>query len=558
MAMRKDQIPNQEKRLERRISRRAFLKATGIGTGALSIYALSGYKIPAAFAKAGERFIIGEPSEMNTFDPMATVDLGRAFYRLNFFDGLTRWRDDPPKIEPWLAEAWKISKDGLKWIIKLRKGARFHDGSEVTAEDVVYSVERLLALGTGAASLFKKALSPGDTSSLDKYTVEFKLNSPYAPFEGLLHYLHILNRRIMQEHEKNGDWGKEWLSSHGTTLGKEGVGSGSYTVEMYQPAVGIDGAKFKDHFCAWDHPHVEKIGYRTFSETASRLLALKKGEIHASLGGYLPWEQLKSLSESGNIEVLNKPSLRLFYSDLNNQKPPTNDVHVRRAICYAFNYDSWIRDVTHNMAERNVGPIPNPMWGSLDPKTEFGYEYNLDKARDELRQAKVDIKKYEPIEISSFSGYPACQEASLLMQDGLRKIDVKSTIVQRTWPQFVALQEKKETAATISFHWRSADYPDPHNWIGEMFDSDKWGTYAAGCYYKNPKVDELLHKALISLNRKEREELYKEASREVVKDAGAIFVDNESWNAPVNKSIRGIRFCPIGNGNELRWAYWEK
>jgi len=60
------------------------------------------------------------------------------------------------------------------------------------------------------------------------------------------------------------------------------------------------------------------------------------------------------------------------------------------------------------------------------------------------------------------------------------------------------------------------------------------------------------------LNRKEREELYKEAGREVVKDAGAIFVDNESWYAPVNKSIGGIRFCPIGNGNELRWAYWKK
>ena len=75
--------------------------------------------------------------------------------------------------------------------------------------------------------------------------------------------------------------------------------------------------------------------------------------------------------------------------------------------------------------------------------------------------------------------------------------------------------------------------------------------------YKNPKVDENLHKALVTLNRKEREELYKEAGRQVVEDAAAIFVNNENWFAPINKGIGGIRFCPIGNGNELRWVHWK-
>lgn len=542
---------------ENKISRRTFLKALGVGAGSLSVYSLTGFNIPNAFGAKGDRFMIAAPSEMNTFDPMATADVGRAFYRLNFFDGLTRWRDVPPKIEPWLADSWKISSDGLKWTYHIRKDAKFHDGSKVTAEDVVYSTERLLALGTGAASLIKRAIEPGSTRALDKSTVEFNLSSPYAPFESLLHSLHILNKKVLQAHEKNGDWGKEWLSTNGTRLGEGGVGSGSYTVKMYDPATGIDGDKFDDHFYPWKPSNVEKIGYRTYSETASRLLALKKGEIHASLGGYLPWEQLEDLKRSPQIDIISKPSLRLFYSDLNNQKPPTNDVHIRRAICYAFDYDSWIRDVKHNTAERNIGPIPNPMWGSLDAKTDFGYKYDLDKAKYELKQAELDIKNYEPVEIGSFAGYPACQEAALLMQDGLRKIGVKSTIVQKTWPQFVELQKNKETAVTMAFHWRSAYYPDPHNWVGEMFGSDKWGTWGAGCYYKNPQVDELLHKALVSSNREEREELYKKAGRQVVQDAAAIFVHNENWYAPVNTAVKNIRFCPIGNGNELRWVCWR-
>lgn len=553
--MKMEKIPKKEKCEGKSISRRRFLGAAGIGAGTIL---LGGFNVPSAFGKKDDRFMMADPSELNTFDPMATADQGRAFYRLNFYDGLVRWRNDPPKIEPCLAELWEVSKDGKKWVYHLRKGAKFHNGSEVTANDVVYSAERLLALGTGAASLFKRALKPGATRALDKHTVEFNLTSPYAPFEGILHYLNILNKNIMQSHEKNGDWGKAWLSSHGTVLGKDGVGTGAYTVEMYDPAVGVDGAKFKDHFCAWNKPHMDHIGYRSYSESASRLLAIKKGEIHASLGGYLPWEQINDLKDSKNVIVLNKPSMRLFYSDLNNQMPPTNDVHVRRAICYAFNYNSWIKNVKHDMAERNIGPIPNAMWGSLDPQKEFGYKYDLDKAKEELKKAKIDIKKYEPIVISSFSGYPACQEASLLLQDGLRKLGIKSKIIQRTWPQFVALQKKKETAATVAFHWRSAYYPDPHNWIGEMFDSQKWGTWGAGCYYKNTEVDALLHRALVIPKKAEREELYKEAGRKVVKDAAGIFVNTENWYAPINSDVGGIRFCPIGNGQEVRWAFWKK
>ena len=541
--------------MEKKISRRSFLNA--IGVGSLSLYCLSGFRVDSVLGAEDERLLIADPSEMNTLDPMASVDVGRAFYRLNFYDSLVRWRDVPPEIQPWLAESWKISKDGLKWTYRLRKGAKFHDGTEIIAKDVVYSTERLLALRLGAASLFLAALKPGSTRAVGKYAVEFNLSSPYAPFEGLLDSLYILNSKVLQAHEKDGDWGKAWLSANGTTLGKDGAGSGSYTVEMYNPAVGVDGTKFDDHFWRWNQPHTKKIGYRTYSETASRLLALKKGEIHASLGGYDPWEQIEDLKASPKLKVITKPSTRLFYADLHNQKPPTNDVHIRRAICYAFNYDSWLKEVQHGMSERNIGPISNSMWGSLDPQKEFGYEYDLDKARDELKQATLDIKKYEPIEIGSFVGYPACQEAALLLQDGLRRIGVTSNIVQRTWPQFVALQEKLETAANIAFHWRSAVYPDPHNWIGEMFDSEKWGSYVAGCYYKNPEVDKLLRKALTTFKKKDREALYKEASRIVVKDAAGIFVHNENWNAPVNVRVEGIRFCPIGTGNELRWAYFK-
>ena len=77
-------------------------------------------------------------SPYDTMDPHAAFDVGRVAVRLNLYDGLYRWLDNPPKLEPWLAESHTISPDGLTYTFKLRRGAKFHDGTEITAEDVRY------------------------------------------------------------------------------------------------------------------------------------------------------------------------------------------------------------------------------------------------------------------------------------------------------------------------------------------------------------------------------------------------------------------------------------
>jgi len=415
---------------KKKLSRRNFLKSVGIGSASL---ALMGTKVRPGFCQDKKRYMYAGPSEINTIDPAGHMDVGRSTSRLNFYDGLLRWRDNPPKLTPNLALSYEASAGAKKWIFHLRKEALFHNGSEVTAEDVVYTMERLLALGTGAAGVFAPILDKGATRALDKYTVEFQLKKPFAAFAGLTHFLHVLNKKVVQAHEKDGDWGSKWLSTYGTRLGKDGVGTGSYTYEMYDPAVGYDGIKFKDHFLGWDDPHMERIGYRSVHEQAARVLALMKGDFHGE-HGYLSYEQLEKVKTSPKMKVVVQPTMRLFYPHLHCQKPPTSDVHFRRALCYAFDYESWINDIQHNMVERNIGPVPNPMWGSLDPGKEFGYEYNLDKAKEELKKCTVDWKKCLPIEQATILGMSATLEGAQILQAGLNRIGVKTTIAPKSWP----------------------------------------------------------------------------------------------------------------------------
>jgi len=152
---------------------------------AVAAIAIAGMTAAVSPADAGGKVVFANASPYDTLDPHAVFDVGRVAIRLNLYDGLLRWHDNPPKLGPWLAESYEISDDGLVYTFKLHEGAKFHDGSPVEASDVVYSMERILALKKGAFSLFEKVIKPGSTQAPDARTVVFNLAEPSAIFEGI-------------------------------------------------------------------------------------------------------------------------------------------------------------------------------------------------------------------------------------------------------------------------------------------------------------------------------------------------------------------------------------
>src|SRR5947207_14736978 len=98
-------------------------------------------------------------------DPHAAFDVGRVAIRLNLYDGLYRWLDNPPKLEPWLAESHTVSPDGLTYTFTLRRGAKFHDGAEIAAEDVGDTAARIVALKDGASGRTAPCVAPDAVSA---------------------------------------------------------------------------------------------------------------------------------------------------------------------------------------------------------------------------------------------------------------------------------------------------------------------------------------------------------------------------------------------------------
>ncbi|MGI9336461.1 MAG: ABC transporter substrate-binding protein [Gammaproteobacteria bacterium] len=494
-------------------------------------------------AEAKDTFKFANSSAYDTMDPHMVFDVGRVAYRLNLYDGLMRWLDNPPQLNPWLAQSYEISDDGLRYKFKLRDGAKFHDGTAVEAKDVVYSMDRILALKKGASSLFSDNIAPGSTKALDARTVEFNLNTPSAIFLATVPEVHVVNSDVVKQHESDGDWGSAWLSNND-------AGSGSYELKRYDPAIGFSATRFADHFMPWGDKYLDEIEFRTVVEVNSRVLGLMKGDFHGT-DGYLPQDQVIRLRNSDEVEVYDQESMRIFYSLIHNGREPMNDVNFRKALSYAFDYDGFIDNILSGSVARNPVPLPNNIWGA--PKDAEGYSYDLDKAREHLAKVEQPIRE---ITIGALAGYGQTEQAAALLQNGLSKIGVESKIVAEPWPVASGKMRDEQQMYDTLFLWRSTYYADPNNWVGEMYDSTNIGA-RNNSWYANPQVDALLHEARVSTDKAVRQRNYEQASKIVTEEAGGIFVYNTKWFGPYNKKVKGVRFCPIGNAQEMRWVYFE-
>jgi peptide/nickel transport system substrate-binding protein len=518
--------------------RRSLLKAglkagvAGAAAGAL------GLPQPASAQRGGGRMVFANGSPFDTMDPHKTFDVGRVAYRLNMYDGLLRWLDNPPKLEPWLAESFTVSEDGLRYTFKLRSGVKFHDGAELTSADVVYSMERILALKQGAYGLFAPLVDPGSTKAPDKLTVEFNLKTASAIFAACMHDLYVVNSALVKRNEKSGDWGEAWLATND-------AGSGSFVLSRFDPARGFLARRFDQHFMG--PAGVAEIDFRYVAEVNSRVLGLIRGDFQGT-DPYMPIDQIKRLQADPNMNVMDAESTRLFYAAIHNTRHPTSDVNFRKAICHAFDYDGWINNILGGSVVRNTQVIPNPMWGA--PKGWAGYDYDLEKAKMYLSRVQMPQRE---IVVSGLVGYEQSMQGAALLQNGLNRIGVQTRLMNEPHPVASQRYRDPEQMFDIHFLWRSTYYADPYNWAGELLASNRRGTGNVS-FYSNPVIDKLLDESLAITDQAKREPLYEQVAKLSSEDAAGLYIHNTKWFGPFRKNVSGVRFCPIGDGQEMRWV----
>lgn len=517
---------------------------------ATALAALPGAIAPAitpAWAQAPQRPLVWGDSLPATLDPHAIFDVPSQFVLLNVYDGLYRYQNNPPQLVPWLAESHTTSADGLNWEFTLRQGIKFQDGSDMTAEDVVYSFRRLLTMNRAPAAAFSPVLRPENVTATGPRTVRFVLSRAYAPFLSAMPLVAIVNPRVLAQHTVNDDWGAAWLAANT-------AGSGAYRIDpaTYQARVSMDLSRFPGHFLGWSHnPRpIEQVRSRPVMETSTRVLALLRGEIDAT-DSYLPTDQVERVERNNRTRVARDESMRVFTIRMNNRKPPFDNRDARLCFAHAFNYEGFNNTILRGLVVRNGGPNPNNLWGNPSDLQPYTYDLNLARQHcDRARAAGAALDR--EVEIHVQNELEQTVQAAQMFQADLRRVGINLRIVPNTWAGITGATGRAESTPDMWVHWVSTYFVDPENWIGQMYDSQFHGTWKASSWYSNPEVDTLLRQARSSLDQPERQRLYQQATRLVVADSPDIWVYNTLNLRGLSRRVQGYQFSPVGSGGEMR------
>jgi len=494
---------------------------------------------------AQNRYVHANNSSYDTLDPHRVNDVARVATRLNFYDGLYRWVDNPPRLIPWLATDHTVSDNGLVWTFTLRGDVKFQDGSLMTAKDVVYSMDRMLKLKSGAGALFLPVLDIGSTVAINPTTVQFKLKEPSAIFGSIVSDIFVVNSTLVKKNEVNNDWGAAWMTNHV-------AGSGSFSLKRYDPALGFIGERFAGHFAGWGPKYFDEIEFRTVVETNTRIQGLIRGD-YDGLDGYLAPDQVMRLKKEKNVQIIEAESMRVYHIAMHNGRPPFDDIDFRKAMSYAFDYDGYIKSIMQGTVSRNPTIIPNNMWGAPDGLA--GYSHDMKKAKEYLD--KYQARNPGPIRtitIGTLAGFSETEQTASLMQNSLKKLGLNVKIESAPWPVISTKMQNPDTMFDMLPYWKSTFYADPNNWLGELYGS-RYAPTRNVSSYKVAEVDKRLEDAMRTTDLNVRKRLYQEAGKIVFDDAAGIWIYNTKWFGPYSTRVAGIRFSPVGNGQDMRWGY---
>lgn len=313
---------------------------------------------------------IARGTDTVTLDPAFAGDNVDIWVDSLIFEGLVRASEDGKEIEPCLADTWEISDDGLTYTFHLREEAKFSDGTDVTAEDAAFSINRSLNEGSwnSLISCIKEA------KAVDEDTVEIDLNNPSG---SLLSCLASFICAVYPE--------SYYSSTDADTLTKEPLGTGAFYLEEWKPDEKMI-LKKNPYYWETGYPLADEIDLLVVPDDNTRLMQLQAGQIDAMEG--VSAQMREQLQNTAGVNIIDFPTTHVDYVSFNYTSEKLNDKRVRQALNYATN-----REDINKAVFGGLGTLcPSVVW----PTAEFfnpdqkSYDYDPDQAKELLKEAGAE------------------------------------------------------------------------------------------------------------------------------------------------------------------------
>jgi peptide/nickel transport system substrate-binding protein len=452
-------------------------------------------------------------------DPSVGTDGASTMAEFNMYDALVRINFNGTVI-PWVAKSWSSSSDGLTWTFTINKGIKFHDNTTITADDVAWSMTRFLTIGTGRAYVLTPFVQ--SATALNDTAVQFKLKSSFGPFVSALSYMYVLNKDLVSNHLKTGgqygtlgDYGSEWLASND-------AGSGAYKVTLFNPGEKLVVTKFNGYWAGFKAKSPDIVDIIGTTEAMTVRTMLSNNELSYS-DEWQTIENLQAISQLPNVKIVGNMDVSGgWFLMMNTKKAPLDDVHVRRALAYAYDYNTLTTTLFPDTIKMQ-GPV-NSATPGFD-KTLPQYTYDVTKAKAELALSKYasNITKYT-IDLHWCAEVPDEEKGALLFQSNAAVIGIDVNVVKTPWTSMVQEASSVATKPGIEYISASADYPEAGSLLSSRYSSDNALTWWQNENLFNTTIDTQLSDALKTIDTTARMAKYAIIEQEIVKMCPTIFM----------------------------------
>ena len=424
-----------------------------------------------------------------------------------------------------------MAPDGLSLTLHLVKGAKFHDGTPITSEDVAFSI-----MAIKVNHPFKAMYAPvSGVDTPDSYTAVIRLSKPHP---AILLCMSPVLCPIMPKHVYGTD-----PNIRQNPANKAPIGSGPFKFVEWKPGDYIMLEKNKDFFIK-GKPHVDRIIIKIIPDMNNRVMAVERGEVDA-MPFFDSLREVKRLSGDKNLVVTNKGYAGIGSLDwvaFNTGKKPFDDVRVRQAAAYAIDRNFFAKVIMMGLVTPSATPITP--FSPFYTKDVNMYDVNLEKAKKLLDEAgypvKADGTRFT-VTVDYAPGSPTTKMMAEYLKPQLAKVGIDAKIRISpdfgTWAERVSNYNFDITTDNV-FNWG-----DPVIGVHRTYSSAnivKGVPFSNTQQYRNPKVDAIMEQAASEVDNEKRAKLYKEFQQIVMNDVPIYFMTTTAYHTIYNKRVGNV------------------
>lgn len=510
------------KRLEYTMDRRGFVKGVG---AAAALPVVTGAMLPR-MAMAQKRGGVLRASLLgfnvvNTLDPQKAT-LNSDFWALTtMFSTLVNF-DANMKIVGDLAESWS-NPNPTTYQFNLKKGVKFHDGNEFTAEDVKYTLDRVRSEATGSPTR-GKFLEIDQVDAVGKYQVRITTKTPFAPLLTFLTNMPTGSQIISSKaHMKMGDAGFQ----------RAPVGAGAFKIVDWKQGEKIVFAAHKDYHVK-GLPYLDGVEIALIPEETSGITAILGNQI--DIASTAPFADVPKLEKTPGIVVKKSPGLNIRFLAMNLKTAPFNDVHFRRALSMALNREAIVEAVIFGEGRPMWGPMPSAIAWAFDSNRPDHCKFNPERARAEM--AKGAIKPGVEVKIQTWGAgwWKRWTEISVAGWNEVlgTKFTVETLDANQAFQNF-----RNNNIQGQNTGWIGRAEADEY--LGELFHTKGVRNYGG---YSNPTVDKLIEDSRKEFNQAKRAEIVKKATAIITEEMPLIFTMNNNAHNMYADKVKGFNHLP--------------